>query len=124
MKSIKQNNSLYKKLIQLQVHVGHLYFLWNPIMNFYLLGKTNNYHILDIRLTLFLLKKSLNFVQQIYKCNGFILIVSNGKDSLLSLFLNKCSRTLSLSNYINNWSPGLLQIGVMSLEKVFALLNC
>lgn len=102
----KNNLNIFKKLIQLQVHVGHLYFNWNPLMNFYLLGRNVNYHILDVRLTTILLRKALMFVQYIYQHNGFSMIISNTtEDELLHFFLRRCSHKFGISTYTINWSP-------------------
>ncbi|MGZ8855251.1 MAG: 30S ribosomal protein S2 [Nitrososphaeraceae archaeon] len=104
---------LLKQLFSLQAHVGHLHFEWNHIMNYYIIGSFQNFNIINVSLTLIILKKALQFSKQIYDNDSYILFISNatGTDDLLNTFLQNMSEKYKLNTYTTNWSPGLLVTG-------------
>ncbi len=61
-KSMKLIQNLYK----LQVHVGHFSFERNPMMNYYIIGTYQNYDILNVTLTIMILKKAFCFTSHLY----------------------------------------------------------
>ena len=62
-----------QQLLEAGVHFGHHKKRWNPKMEKYIFGVRNNIHIIDLRINLPLLYKSLESLYQISNKAGKIL---------------------------------------------------
>tara|TARA_Y100001970_G_scaffold50315_1_gene63677 strand:- start:67722 stop:68585 length:864 start_codon:yes stop_codon:yes gene_type:complete len=70
-----------QQLLEAGVHFGHHKKRWNPKMEKYIFGTRNNIHIIDLRITLPLLNKSLEALFNIISKSGKILFVGTKKQS-------------------------------------------
>jgi len=70
-----------QQLLEAGVHFGHHKKRWNPKMEKYIFGTRNNIHIIDLRITLPLLNKSLEALSNIVSKSGKILFVGTKKQS-------------------------------------------
>ena len=72
-----------KDLLEAGVHFGHKPRRWNPKMEPYIFAQKQGIHIIDLRITLEMLKKAYNKVMEVARDGGTILFVctkKQGKD--------------------------------------------
>ncbi|MEO0202777.1 MAG: 30S ribosomal protein S2 [candidate division WOR-3 bacterium] len=95
-----------QQLIEAGSHFGHKASKWNPKMAKYIFREKNGYHIIDIRKTVPLLQKVLEFVYNVSSKNGTFLFVctkKNLKDTIL-----KFANEINAFYVVERWPGGLL----------------
>lgn len=105
----KQNNLpqfSIKGLIEAGVHFGHKTMRWNPKMQPFIYGASNNIHIIDLQKTAPLLHNALKVVKEVAQKNGKILFVATKRQAtqILADEIEKCGQY-----YVNyRWMGGML----------------
>lgn len=100
------NNISVVDLFKAKVHFGHLKRFISPKMMKYVYSVDNKISIINLDLTLKMLTKALNFIENIVKNNGVILFVGTKRQAstLVKLYSEKISMP-----YVNfRWLGGLL----------------
>ncbi len=95
-----------KQLLEAGAHFGHKRSKWNPKMAKYIFTVKNGYHIIDVRKTIPLLQKALEFVYNIALKNGTFLFVctkKNLKDTIV-----KFASEVGAFYVVERWPGGLL----------------
>ncbi len=68
-----------KNLLEAGVHFGHRTDKWNPKMEKYIFAKRSEIHVIDLEITLELLKKACEKAREVIKQGGTILFVGTKK---------------------------------------------
>lgn len=93
-------------MLQAGVHFGHQTKYWNPKMEPYIFGIRNKIHIIDLRLTVELLKPALAFIKLVAQKNNKILFVATKRPAtnILKEEAERCGMP-----YVNErWLGGML----------------
>ena len=93
-------------MLQAGVHFGHQTKYWNPKMEPYIFGIRNKIHIIDLRLTVELLKPALAFIKLVAQKNNKILFVATKRSAtnILKEEAERCGMP-----YVNErWLGGML----------------
>ena len=93
-------------MLQAGVHFGHQTKYWNPKMEPYIFGIRNKIHIIDLRLTVELLKPALAFIKVVAQKNNKILFVATKRSAtnILKEEAERCGMP-----YVNErWLGGML----------------
>lgn len=100
------NNISVVDLFKAKVHFGHLKRFISPKMMKYVYSVDNKISIINLDLTLKMLTKALNFIENIVKNNGVILFVGTKRQA--STLVKSYSEKMSMP-YVNfRWLGGLL----------------
>lgn len=100
------NNISVVDLFKAKVHFGHLKRFVSPKMMKYVYSVDNKISIINLDLTLKMLTKALNFIENIVKNNGVILFVGTKRQA--STLVKFYSEKMSMP-YVNfRWLGGLL----------------
>jgi small subunit ribosomal protein S2 len=70
-----------KQLLEAGIHFGHQTKRWNPKMKPYIYTQRNGIYVMDLQLTLKMLKDAYNFVQKLSSEGGGILFVGTKKQA-------------------------------------------
>ncbi len=95
-----------KNLLEAGIHFGHKTKRWNPKMEEYIYGERNGIHIIDLKQTLHLFLKALEYIKNISAQNKNILFVGTKRQAseIISATAMNCEQY-----YINNrWLGGML----------------
>ncbi len=95
-----------KQLLEAGAHFGHKRSKWNPKMAKYIFTVKNEYHIIDVRKTVPILQKALEFAYNTASKNGTFLFVctkKNLKDTIL-----KFASEIEAFYVVERWPGGLL----------------
>ena len=68
-------------MLQAGVHFGHHTKYWNPKMNPYIFGVRNKIHIIDLQLTIELLKPALSYLKSVAQKNNKILFLGTKRSA-------------------------------------------
>jgi len=93
-------------MLQAGVHFGHQTKYWNPKMEPYIFGIRNKIHIIDLQLTVELLKPALAFIKLVAQKNNKILFVATKRPAtnILKEEAERCGMP-----YVNErWLGGML----------------
>ena len=93
-------------MLQAGVHFGHQTKYWNPKMEPYIFGIRNKIHIIDLQLTVELLKPALAFIKLVAQKNNKILFVATKRSAtnILKEEAERCGMP-----YVNErWLGGML----------------
>ncbi len=70
-----------RQLMEAGVHFGHHKRRWNPKMSKYIFGTRNNIHIMNLDVTVPLLKEALNTVENVVSQGGRVLFVATKRQA-------------------------------------------
>ena len=70
-----------KELLEAGVHFGHQTHRWNPKMKEFIYGEHNNIHIINLTLTIHLLRSAMMAVSEVTKSGGRILFVGTKRQA-------------------------------------------
>jgi len=100
------SNISLSQLLDAKVFLGHETSNWNPKMFPYIYGKMNNNHILDLKKSLFLLKKANNFAEKAAQQGKKFLFIGTKREAA-SLIAKEAIRCNSF--FVNShWLGGML----------------
>ena len=66
-----------KELINRGVHIGHKTNKWNPKTTSFIFAKKNNIHIIDLEQTVIMMRRALNFINEVCQKRGNISYLFN-----------------------------------------------
>jgi len=95
-----------KELLEAGVHFGHQTHRWNPKMKEFIYGEHNNIHIINLTLTMHMLRSALMAVSEVTKSGGRILFVGTKRQAseIISDSASQCAQY-----YVNHrWLGGTL----------------
>jgi len=95
-----------KELLEAGVHFGHQTHRWNPKMKEFIYGEHNNIHIINLTLTIHLLRSAMMAVSEVTKSGGRILFVGTKRQAseIISDSASQCAQY-----YVNHrWLGGTL----------------
>ncbi|MEO0144296.1 MAG: 30S ribosomal protein S2 [candidate division WOR-3 bacterium] len=95
-----------QQLVEAGAHFGHKRSKWNPKMAKYIFKEKNGYHIIDVRKTVPLLQRALEFAYNVASRNGTFLFVCT-KKNLKETILN-FAREVNAFYVVERWPGGLL----------------
>jgi small subunit ribosomal protein S2 len=104
VKKIKIPELSLEEMLRAGVHFGQKKSRWNPKMAKYIFGVRNDVHIIDLEKSLDLLKKALEYIEEISEKKGLVLIVGtkNQAKQLVEIVANEIEMP-----YVNNrWLGG------------------
>lgn len=102
---------LFDTLLELGVHLGHINLFSNKKSNYFILGKKNQFNIIDIRHTVFFLRKSLLFLKSVGKSQGSLLFYSGAlatSNQVIKLYFFNLLGNDNHSFFDEKWSFGQL----------------
>lgn len=95
-----------KQLLEAGVHFGHQTRRWNPKMKTYIYTERNGIHIIDLQKTVTLLDQAYNFVEDVARNGGKVLLVGTKKQAQEAIAEEA---TRAGAYYVNQrWLGGLL----------------
>jgi len=100
------SEDLAKEMLKAGVHFGHKESNWNPKMKPYIFGARNNIHIIDLGKTIEELNKALDFIKDIKKKNGKILLV--GIRPQCRSLVEEMAKKTKMPYVVFRWIGGLL----------------
>lgn len=71
------------QLVRMNAFLGEHRKLWNSNMNMFIIGHKYDIYFIDLKYTIFLLKKSLKIIKKNYKYNTIFIVPFSMKDNLL-----------------------------------------
>jgi len=95
-----------KELLEAGVHFGHQTHRWNPKMKEFIYGEHNNIHIINLTLTMHMLRNAMMAVSEVTKSGGRILFVGTKRQAseIISDSASQCAQY-----YVNHrWLGGTL----------------
>ena len=95
-----------KELLEAGVHFGHQTHRWNPKMKEFIYGEHNNIHIINLTLTMHMLRNAMVAVSEVTKSGGRILFVGTKRQAseIISDSASQCAQY-----YVNHrWLGGTL----------------
>ena len=95
-----------KELLEAGVHFGHQTHRWNPKMKEFIYGEHNNIHIINLTLTMPMLRNAMTAVSEVTKSGGRILFVGTKRQAseIISDSASQCAQY-----YVNHrWLGGTL----------------
>ena len=95
-----------KELLEAGVHFGHQTHRWNPKMKEFIYGEHNNIHIINLTLTMHMLRNAMTVVSEVTKSGGRILFVGTKRQAseIISDSASQCAQY-----YVNHrWLGGTL----------------
>ena len=95
-----------KELLEAGVHFGHQTHRWNPKMKEFIYGEHNKIHIINLTLTMHMLRNALVAVSEVTKSGGRILFVGTKRQAseIISDSASQCAQY-----YVNHrWLGGTL----------------
>ncbi|MEC7735367.1 MAG: 30S ribosomal protein S2 [Pseudomonadota bacterium] len=95
-----------KELLEAGVHFGHQTHRWNPKMKEFIYGEHNNIHIINLTLTIHMLRSAMAAVSEVTKSGGRILFVGTKRQAseIISDSASQCAQY-----YVNHrWLGGTL----------------
>ncbi|MEC9392506.1 MAG: 30S ribosomal protein S2 [Pseudomonadota bacterium] len=95
-----------KELLEAGVHFGHQTHRWNPKMEEFIYGEHNNIHIINLTLTMHMLRNAMVAVSEVTKSGGRILFVGTKRQAseIISDSASQCAQY-----YVNHrWLGGTL----------------
>lgn len=95
-----------KELLEAGVHFGHQTHRWNPKMKEFIYGEHNNIHIINLTLTMHMLRNAMMAVSEVTKSGGRILFVGTKRQAseIISDTASQCAQY-----YVNHrWLGGTL----------------
>ncbi len=95
-----------KELLEAGVHFGHQTHRWNPKMKEFIYGEHNNIHIINLTLTMHMLRNAMLAVSEVTKSGGRILFVGTKRQAseIISDSASQCAQY-----YVNHrWLGGTL----------------
>jgi len=95
-----------EEMLEAGLHFGHQTFRWNPNMKPYIFDARDGIHIIDLTQTEQRLKEALDFVAQLAKQGGNILLVGTKRQA--SEIIAEIARAAGLPYVANRWPGGLL----------------
>lgn len=109
-------------LLENGVHLGHHHSKYHPDTSSFILGSRSKIHIIDLEKTLFMLRKTLFFLQDIGKSNGKVLFVCTIDEysALVRSIAISCNQP-----YVHtHWIGGLLTNFTLIRNKIDTLYQC
>ncbi len=94
-----------KQLLEVGAHFGHKKNRWNPKMEKFIYTTRNNIHIINIEITLKLLKKAVQFAREIAEKGGTILFVGTKKQAQNAI--EEAAKRCGMPYVSNRWWGGL-----------------
>jgi ribosomal protein S2 len=117
---------IYNTLYSLGLHLGGYYFLTKTENYKFLIGYRNNISIIDINLLLFQIKKSVLFLNEIGKLNGFLLFycynISKHSYYLKLFLLNIIYYNFNQAFLDKQWSYGQLSNSFTQIRRLLTSL--
>jgi len=95
-----------EEMLEAGLHFGHQTFRWNPNMKPYIFDARDGIHIIDLTQTEQRLKEALDFVAQLAKQGGTILLVGTKRQA--SEIIAEIAKAAGLPYVANRWPGGLL----------------
>lgn len=95
-----------EEMLEAGLHFGHQTFRWNPQMRPYIFDSRDGIHIIDLTQTEQRLKAALDFVAQLAKQGGTILLVGTKRQA--SEIIIEVAKAAALPHVANRWPGGLL----------------
>jgi len=95
-----------EEMLEAGLHFGHQTFRWHPSMKPYIFDARDGIHIIDLVQTEERLKAALDFVAQLAKQNGTILLVGTKRQA--SDIIAEVAKAAGLPYVANRWPGGLL----------------
>jgi len=95
-----------KELLEAGVHFGHQTHRWNPKMKEYIYGEHNKIHIINLTLTMHMLRNAMMAVSEVTKNGGRILFIGTKRQAseIISDSASQCAQY-----YVNHrWLGGTL----------------
>ena len=95
-----------KELLEAGVHFGHQTHRWNPKMKEFIYGEHNNIHIINLTLTMHMLRNAMVAVSEVTKSGGRILFAGTKRQAseIISDSASQCAQY-----YVNHrWLGGTL----------------
>ncbi|MFW6113385.1 MAG: 30S ribosomal protein S2 [Actinomycetota bacterium] len=95
-----------KHLLEAGVHFGHQTRRWNPKMEKYIFTERNGIYIIDLQQTLALIEKAYNFIRDMVRDGGELLLIGTKKQAQEAIKANalKCG----MPYVTNRWLGGTL----------------
>ncbi len=95
-----------KDLLESGVHFGHQKNLWNPKMEPYIFGIRNKVHIIDLRITMKMLNRALDFISSVTARGEKVLFV--GTKAQAQLVIEEEAIRAGQPYIVNRWLGGAL----------------
>jgi len=93
-----------QNMLKAGMHFGQKKSRWNPKMKEYIFGVRNGVHIIDLEKSLKLFEKALNYIEDISKKNGSILIV--GTKNQAKRIVKQIADQMEMPYVNNRWLGG------------------
>ena len=105
--SVNENEVVaMRELLECGVHFGHQKKRWNPKMDPYIFTTRNGIHVIDLQVTLKLIKKTYAIVKDVVKKGGTILFVGTKKQAQEAI--EQEAKRCNMPFVNNRWLGGLL----------------
>ncbi len=80
LRSILKFNFIFKQFLAVNAHLGYEIKYWNNQMRFFIYGQRNSFHILNLHISILMLKRICVLINSILKVHKNILFISENKN--------------------------------------------
>jgi len=95
-----------EQMLEAGLHFGHQTFRWHPNMKPYIFDSRDGIHIIDLTKTEAKLNDALNFVEQLGRDGGMLMLVGTKRQA--ASIIETLAKANSLPYVANRWPGGLL----------------